>query len=83
MSTTQVQNGSGNIVNQIAPLLPAMTIAALQRAFPNGTWAFLSGRLKILGDRAFAKKVERNFPLRLSRTACRSNRGGLPEVLFA
>ena len=36
---------------------------ALSNGKLSGTWAFLTGRLKIRGDRALAKKAERDFPL--------------------
>ena len=53
----------GNIVNPNCTFIASDDDwVALSNGTLNGTWAFLSGRLKILGDRAFAKKLNEIFP---------------------
>jgi len=53
----------GNIVNPNCTFVASDDDwVALSNGTLNGTWAFLSGRLKILGDRAFAKKLNEIFP---------------------
>ena len=53
----------GNIMNPNCTFIASDDDwVALSNGTLSGTWAFLSGRLKILGDRALAKKLNEIFP---------------------
>src|SRR6187399_808199 len=53
----------GNIVNPNCTFVASDDDwVALSNGTLSGTWAFLTGRLKILGDRTFAKKLNEIFP---------------------
>ena len=63
VSDGKFKMGRGRIDNPNVTLITSdKNWVALSKDTLNGTWAFMTGRLKIRGDRALAKKLNEIFP---------------------